>query len=96
MEEWINVYIPEDNEGLYQEILNAGRILRVVISSKFPEFAAWFSIPKRMLKEERPNPPYDFEAGRRLEINEKRSIYVCPHEKDEGNWIRALHYEVEA
>ena len=36
---------------------------------------------------------YDFEAGRRLEINEKRSIYVCPHEK-EGNWSQAIHYEV--
>lgn len=91
--EYINIYIPENNEGLYEEILEAGGILRRLICTQFPEFAAWFSVPQTMLKEERKNPPYDFEAGRRLEINEKRSIYVCPH-KIEGNWTLAIHYEV--
>ena len=94
MTEYINLYLGDNPDGMYQQIINAGGILRKCISTGFPHYAAWFSVPKIMLKEERENPPYDFEAGRRLEINENLSIYVCPHEK-EGNWIRALHYEVK-
>lgn len=93
-DEYVNVYFYDFQGDMYQQIIDAGGIVREMISGGFPYFSAWISLPKMKLKEERKNPPYDFEAGYRLEINKDLSLYVCRHEK-EGNYLQALHWEIE-
>lgn len=90
---FINVYLYDRTVMLINQIKSVGGIVRELFYVR-GNHGAWVSVPASWLVAERENPPYDFESGKVMRINENLSINVCPTQHEDC-WMQALYWETD-